>query len=203
MTYGLTLFKALYFKRQFLAESFGDHALKSLKAIILLTFSLVAFDTMAIGYTLKLSEAELQERVSAMMPLEKKQLFLTVVISDPQISLLPDTDQVGVFLNVDAIIASGLKGSGRGRVIGSLFYDKSLGAFFLKDPVLDSLQIDRIPAQLNQQIAKVSQAMIASTLASYPLYTLNDNDFKQKMAKSLIESIDVQDQQLLIKFAAF
>lgn len=203
MTYGLTLFKALYFKRQFLAESFGDHALKNLKAIILLTFSLAAFDTMAIGYTLKLSEAELQERVSAMMPLEKKQLFLTVVISDPQISLLPDTDQVGVFLNVDAIIASGLKGSGRGRVIGSLFYDKSLGAFFLKAPVLDSLQIDRLPAQLNQQIAKVSQAMIASTLASYPLYTLNDNDFKQKMAKSMIESIDVQDQQLLIKFAAF
>jgi len=203
MTYGLTLFKALYFKRQFLAESFGDHALKYLKAIILLTFSLAAFDTMAIGYTLKLSEAELQERVSAMMPLEKKQLFLTVVISDPQISLLPDTDQVGVFLNVDAIIASGLKGSGRGRVIGSLFYDKSLGAFFLKAPVLDSLQIDRLPAQLNQQIAKVSQAMIASTLASYPLYTLNDNDFKQKMAKSMIESIDVQDQQLLIKFAAF
>jgi hypothetical protein len=203
MTYGLTLFKALCFMRQVLAESFGDHALKSLKAIILLTFSLVAFDTMAIGYTLKLSETELQERVSAMMPLEKKQLFLTVVISDPQISLLPDTDQVGVFLNVDAIIASGLKGSGRGRVIGSLFYDKSLGAFFLKAPVLDSLQIDRLPAQLNQQIAKVSQAMIASTLASYPLYTLNDNDFKQKMAKSMIESIDVQDQQLLIKFAAF
>jgi Protein of unknown function (DUF1439) len=203
MTYGLTLFKALYFKRQFLAERLGDHALKNLKAIILLTFSLAAFDTMAIGYTLKLSEAELQERVSAMMPLEKKQLFLTVVISDPQISLLPDTDQVGVFLNVDAIIASGLKGSGRGRVIGSLFYDKSLGAFFLKAPVLDSLQIDRLPAQLNQQIAKVSQAMIASTLASYPLYTLNDNDFKQKMAKSMIESIDVQDQQLLIKFAAF
>ena len=83
--------------------------LKNLKAIVLLTFSLVAFDTMAIGYTLKLSEADLQERVSAMMPLEKKQLFLTVVISDPQISLLPDTDQVGVFLNVDAIIASRFK----------------------------------------------------------------------------------------------
>jgi len=173
-----------------------------LKAFIFLIFGLAASDTMALGYTLKLSEADLQKRVSAMMPIEKKQLFMTVIVSDPTVSLLAESDQVSVFLNVEAIAPGGLKGSGRGRVLGKLHYDKSKGAFFLQDPKLDQLVIDRVPTTISQQISSVSQAMITATLASYPLYTLNDKDFKQKMAKSMIESIVVKDQHLLIKFGS-
>ena len=41
----------------------------------------------AFSYTLRLSEADLQERIDLVLPVERKQLFVTVRVSDPDVDL--------------------------------------------------------------------------------------------------------------------
>ena len=93
----------------------------------------------------------------------------------------------------------GLKGSGRGKLFGSVRYERNEGAFYLDEPKLRELEIKRVPAQLNKEIAKIAEGALVKALQRYPLYRLNESDNKQKMAKAMLESVKVEDQQLLIK----
>jgi hypothetical protein len=50
--------------------------------------------------TLELSEANIQERANAMMPLEKKKLFVTTILTNSMIDLIEITNGLGVSTNV-------------------------------------------------------------------------------------------------------
>lgn len=153
----------------------------------------------AFSYTLRLSEADLQERIDLVLPVERKQLFVTVRVSDPDVDLSSRSNLVGIALSVEASVPGGLKGSGRGKLFGSVRYERNEGAFYLDEPKLRELEIKRVPAQLNKEIAKIAEVALVKALQRYPLYRLNESDNKQKMAKAMLESVNVEDQQLLIK----
>lgn len=44
---------------------------------------------------------------------------------------------------------------------------------------------------------------MAKALKKYPIYTLDDNDAKQKLAKATIKSITISDQQVEIELSLF
>jgi hypothetical protein len=45
----------------------------------------------AFSYTLELPEAELQTRAEAMMSLEKKKFFITIILTNPEVDLISST----------------------------------------------------------------------------------------------------------------
>lgn len=157
--------------------------------------------TMALSYTVELSEAQLQKKVSAMMPIEKKKLFFKLKLSQPQIELIEGSNEVGIFTHIDIDSKLGIKGSGRAKIIGSLSYDTASSEFFFKNSRIETLEIDKVSQKNIKQIKGLVQSISSKILAKKPVYRLKDDNLKHKLAKAMLQSIVVVDKTLRIKLS--
>ncbi len=157
----------------------------------------------AFNYTIELTQRQLQEKIEAMMPLEKKQYMITVRLSQPKINLIESNNAIGFFTHMEVIAPGGLKGSGRGEIQGSVRFEKESGEFYLDNAKLSGMQIDRIPKQFLPSISKICEALMARALAQFPVYRLKDDDARHQLAKSTLKEIKVHDQKLLIMLGMF
>lgn len=157
--------------------------------------------TMALSYTVELSEAQLQKKVASIMPIKKKRLFFKIILSDPKIELLDGSNEIGIFTHIEIDSKIGIKGTGRAKIVGSLSFEPESGEFFFKNTKLLKLEIDKVSEKYNQQIKAVVQAVGAKILEKTPVYRLKDDDLKHKLAKSVLQSIFVKDKKLLLKLS--
>lgn len=171
---------------------------KLLFCIVLLSYSNIAG-----ALTLKFTEAELQEKVSAMMPLEKKKGFITIVFSDPVVKLLKESNKIGIKTNMAAKIPGGIKGTGMAEITGSLSYNKDESTFHMLDPVITTMHIDKVPDKFQPKIKALAQKSLSKTMATRPIYKLRDDNMKHKLAKSTLKNISVKDGKLLVEFSLF
>lgn len=169
-----------------------------IKYILVVILFLFSQATVAFSYTLEITEPELQEKVLKIMPLVKKKFFVTVTLSEPKVDLQSENNNIAIFFRVDVTAPGGIKGMGKLKVSGSLKYEPKKYEFFLKDPVLESLEIDKVPDKFMPKIKNMSQNIITKVLAKRPVYKLRDNNLKHKLAKSLLQSITVKNEILYL-----
>lgn len=170
---------------------------------LLFCFVLLAYSNIAGALTLKFTEAELQEKVSAMMPLEKKKGFITIVISDPVVKLLKDSNRIGIKTNMAASIPGLINGTGMAEITGSLSYNKDKGTFHMLDPVITAMHIDKVPEKFQPKIKDMAQKSLSNTMATRPIYQLRDDDMKHKLAKATLKSVAVKEEKLVVEFGLF
>ena len=157
--------------------------------------------TMALPFTIEISEKELQEKVSALMPMSAKELFITVTVSEPTIELIKETDKVAILLHVEVRALSGLYGTGRGKVVGSISYNADETAFYFQDITVERFELDQIPGEAAPSLKVIAQIVgVAANQAmlSHPIFVLSDDDMKQKLLRSTLESVKVDDGKLLV-----
>ena len=174
--------------------------LRSVMLIILLSASPFA---MAYTYTLEITEQELQNQVAAMMPMERKLFVISVIISDPKVTLIKASNKIGIFVNITVAAPDGAKGTGSVDFTGTLSYVASEAAFYFKNPVIEKLKINNLPEQYVPDIKQITQLAFTQAMATYPVYTLRDDDLRQKYVKSVLESIAVNDGKLLVTLKPF
>ena len=66
------------------------------KLALSLLLMLSAHVASALSYTMEITEQEIQQRVTAMMPIQVTKPPITVVFLDPKVRLLKDSDEVAV-----------------------------------------------------------------------------------------------------------
>jgi len=175
-----------------------------IKRVLLALFFMASTQlAMAFSYTLEISEEELQEKISKMMPMEKKKYFVTVILSNPDVDLADGKNEVGIFSHVKVIAPGGIQGAGKVNITGSLRYDADKGAFFFNHPEIVSLEIDDVPEKYIPNIKSIAQSVTAKVLAARPVYKLKDDNLKQKLAKSALKSIKVENSKLLVELSVF
>jgi hypothetical protein len=157
----------------------------------------------AFSYTMEITEQELQNRISEMMPLEKQKRFYSIVISDPIVNLISETNEIGLFANLDVTLLGNMKSTGQAEIKGSIDYDSEKGAFYLLNPQIINLNIDKLPKQYEPIIKQITQKALIKILAKNPVYKFKDDNIKHRLAKSVLESEQVKDQLLLIKLSTF
>lgn len=160
---------------------------------------LTSIQALGFSYTMRLSEAELQARIERLMPFERTQYLFTVSLSEPLIELSETDNQIALFSAVSVLGPAGLQGRGSAKVKGSIRYERAQGAFFIDQPSVEQLEIERMPRRLSGELIKVVQTIVSKALAKYPVYTLREEDAKQKLAKSMIDSIRVENKELIVK----
>ena len=158
---------------------------------------------MAYSYTLEISEQALQEKLSSMLPIERKFLVFNMTLSDPKVSLLKDTNKIGLYIAMAVTAPDGSAGTGRVNITGTLSYTPAQGAFYIADPIVENIEVDRLQLQYATDIKMISQMLVASILASHPVYTLQTDDLRQKYLKSVLESVAVDQGKLLVTLKAF
>lgn len=164
---------------------------------------LSACSVQAYSYTKEFSETELQNMVSAMMPLTRTQYFVTLTFSQPKVHLLESSNELGLGATIEASALGAFNGNGTTYITGSISYNQDEGAFYFKNPQLVELTLNGVAKKQQADIQKLAQSTISTLLASRPIYILNDNDLKQKLAKSTLESVTVTQGKLVVSLSVF
>ena len=174
-----------------------------LRVLLIATALIISGTSYALSYTKEFTEAEIQEKVSAMMPLEKKKFFVTVIFTNPIVDLLETNNKIGIISDINVKAPGGIKGNGKAHITGSLSYDNKKGEFYLKNPILNELTVENLPEKHMPTVKNIAQLALEKVTAVKPIYKLKDNNLKQKLAKSLIKSIKVEKEKLIVELSPF
>jgi hypothetical protein len=164
---------------------------------LLLTSSLLLciFSLSAQALTVTFSEAQIQEKVSQAMPMVKKNAFMTIELSNPVVKLAKDINEIELQLQV-RLLTAGSTNRGFTRLTGSLSYNAQQAAFYLTNVKILQLQVEGMPVQFEAQIIELAEQTITPVLQTMPVYRLK-KDMTQTMIKALLESIRVENKQLI------
>ena len=173
------------------------------RGLIFIGLSLVSQTVVALTYTHLITEQAIQEKVAALMPIKKKKYFITIKISSPQIDLIKETDEIGILAHIEAKALGGIKGKGEVRIKGTVEYVPEQGEFYFKDPTIVSLVIDNVSAAIMPKIQGIAQASLSKAMAVYPIYKFKDNNVKHRLAKAVLKSLTVENEQLLLTLDVF
>jgi len=152
----------------------------------------------ALSYTLTITEKELQEKLSKELPIKREVSYLSAKIYDSQVDLIEDTKQVGLFTKIDLLALGSIKGSGQAYVKGEITYNPAKGEIYLINPNIVSVTTDNIPPDLMPDIKRIAQLSLEKAVKIYPIYKFKDEKIQAKMAKSVLESIQIKKQTIVI-----
>jgi len=163
--------------------------------LILMVFFICASIVPAQAFTVKFSEAELQEKVTKVMPLVKKTPFMTVELTNPIVKLAKDKNEIELQLNVK-LLTAGLEKRGYARLTGSLSYQAEDAAFYVTNMQVHEVKVDGMPEFFTPQVIKIAEQVVNPVLDQMPIYKLKD-DLTQTMVKAVLESIEVRNRELI------
>lgn len=168
------------------------------RLMLTIVLSVLSTNSWAYSYTIELTQQQLQQQIDTLMPVEKEAYFVKVILSDPRIDLAEDSDKIGMFTNIELVAPGGVKGTGRARIAGTISYRKENGSFYLNNPTLTQLEIDQIPPQYHAKVRELGQFALDNAVSQRPIFTLDDDDMREKMAKSALQSVTVNNGKLVI-----
>ncbi len=157
----------------------------------------------ALSYTVEVPKKIIEDQIALHMPLEKSLMLAKLRLSEPRLTLLEASNEISLFLKVEVIMLEGLKGSGAGELVGTIDYRADEGAFYLINPRIVNLNIQRTPQFLLPKITQAAELLLSRSLATYPIYRLDENDTRQKMAKAALKSVSVSRDTLLLTLGMF
>jgi len=146
------------------------------------------------AFTVEFSEAELQDKVTKVMPLVKKTPFMTVELTNPVVKLAKDKNEIELQLNIK-LLTAGLEQGGYARLTGSLSYQSEDAAFYVTDMQVHELTVEGMPEFFTPQVIKIAEQVVNPVLDQMPIYKLKD-DLTQTMVKAVLESIEVRNKTL-------
>lgn len=173
--------------------------------VFLISFMLMfcSVSSYALNHTVEVSQAQLQAEAEKIMPISKTVLFVTSVFSDPSVELSASTNTIIITTSV-AISAQNEKlGNGRISLAGTLRYEKTSGAFYFDNVVVKSLTVEQIPNLNTSQIKPIVESLAKQLLPTYPIYTLDEKDVGQQMAKASLQSVTVKEKKLILVLDLF
>ena len=156
----------------------------------------------AFSYTVELTQAELQEKLNAKMPLKKKKFLTTIVVDKAAVTLTEGSDRIGLACDLKAEVA-GYTATGTTKLEGGIKYVADKGEFYFVDPEVVELTVDQVSARYQEAVRKAMDYTAKKSLAKVPVYRFKDDSLKQKLAKATLKSIKVKDNKLLLELSVF
>lgn len=153
--------------------------------------------------TVRITEAQLQERISKKFPITKThQLLGTVTYENPHISLQREDNQVELRLDISLsnIAINGKDLRGTVEMLASVEYDSEEKALYLKKPQLQQFILNGVPEQNVQLLSGLFMPAIEKLLKRKPVYSLQDLENFKNIAAMLVKDVRVRDGCLEILF---
>jgi len=145
--------------------------------------------------TMRITEAQLQERISKKFPLTKShQLLGTITYENPQITLRREDNRVefGLEVSVGNITVNGAALRCSAVMLASVVYKPKKKALFLTDPLLQQFVLNGAQQQDAQALSELFMPAIEKLLKRKPVYRLKDQEGFEKIASMLVKDIRVR-----------
>jgi hypothetical protein len=153
-------------------------------------------------FSLRLSEAQLQEKLSAKLPVSKTYLLvIKLTLENPKVHLLNGSDRVRMGLDVVLNLNVGGEAKplgGKIEVSGAVAYVPESAQFFLINPVVENLSVQGIPQKYAERVTQVLSKALTAYYAEHPVYQFTSTDAKWAAAKLILKSVKVENQQLVL-----
>ncbi len=149
--------------------------------------------------TLKVSRAELQERLDKKFPISKRKSVFELKLSDPRLTLVEQADLLQLALSAEAFALGTPLGRSEVTVQGGVHYDKELKAFFLTDPHLTGLDVAHIPERYHDKLRKSVDIVVHEILPMIPIYKLDKSSFKHSLSRAFLRRAWVADHALYLE----
>lgn len=149
-----------------------------------------------------ITQAQIDAALAKRFPREKKYLkIIRIRYMDPQAILIQDSKRVRVGLDVVASAGiPGLEKEYRGGItlLTRIGYDGEKKQLYLHDATLERLDFPKVPERyldLTEQIVSLAYQEFGKKI---PVYTIPEKDWKQQMARYLVQSVDTEHGVLRI-----
>ncbi|MEL7485903.1 MAG: DUF1439 domain-containing protein, partial [Pseudomonadota bacterium] len=153
-------------------------------------------------YTVRFSEDAIVQALDTRLPLQKTYYAIfDVTIDEPRVDLIDNSDRVfgGVDINIEVAAAGRrLPMSGSVDVSGAVDYDPQQAAFFLIDPRVEALNIDRVPDSWADRSRSAVTLAIKEFYKTRPIYTLEGEAVSKKAARMVLRDVVVEDERVVV-----
>jgi Protein of unknown function (DUF1439) len=167
----------------------------------LLTIGGVAWllvDRYAPGLAIELTEEELQARLAARFPIQNCALSLICLdIPTPRLKLLEGSDRIALDGVIDAVLGP-RRYPGTLSFSGKLRYVEAEGSFYLDDITIEQFDIVGVPTHYTEILRLRGPNLLRSVLAARPIYTLRNDNTKERLARFAIGDVRVVNGKLRI-----
>jgi hypothetical protein len=162
-----------------------------------------------LSYTAQFSSSDIQARVDSMKPIKFHKSFISIEMQNPRVSLIAPSNQISLssslliestFLQSSLDPSKHLSLPARASIQAGLRYEPTEGAFYLLDPKVTSLQVDQIPETIRPKVHELAQALATHFFTKRPVFVLHDDHAKQRLLKSILQSVRVQGDQIIAVF---
>ena len=153
-------------------------------------------------FVYRFTQVELQEALSARLPIQRTYFFvIQVTLDHPRVVLVEGSDRVNAGLDIALNVRLGESGvplTGSVDASGGIRYEPTEGKFYLTSPLIERLNLQGLPEKYVSRASTALSLALSEYYASHPIYTLNTFDAKQAAAKMTLKSVKVEQQQLVI-----
>lgn len=178
-----------------------------MKKLLFLLFLLVALVAAAWfflrdqEFVVTLSEAEMQERIEEMFPVDRQYLLvLTLQLSDPEVNLVEGDDRIRYGMRASLAVPAVGPLTGTGRVSGRLRYDAESRQLFLDDSRVEEIQIDGLPEMYRGPLRQVADLVASQQLDRHPVYTIEEGWLAELPGPVVLRDVRVGDGKVRVAF---
>ena len=141
---------------------------------------------------------DLQARLTKRFPRKEKHALVAVTFSNPEILLEPGAAAMGIRLEIEIAPRLGKRRRGQVMAEGGLEYRPQRGQFFIVNPKVIAVELDDVKGEYQQSVRSVVDRFVERYLSEVAVYRLDQKDFKQKVAKLVLKSVDIRDGKLVV-----
>lgn len=152
---------------------------------------------------IRFSRDELQQTIASYMPYSQQQSILLLTISQPQLSLIATEQRIKIRAHLQVSTVIGGNGQGWITLDGKLRYRSKDYSFYIDDLRILDLDIDGLAPELKPQVTRFTQELISPLMAEQPIYTLQESNMHESLAKMMLRSITIQDNHVVAKLGMF
>jgi Protein of unknown function (DUF1439) len=152
-------------------------------------------------WEVRLTQAELRDRIDSHFPLTKSYLIFALTLQQPRVVLHDGSDRVGlgvdVVLNIrinDQVQALG----GSIDIESAIRYEADKGQFFLTDPDIQRLDVQGIPDRYIAKVRELAKLELGQQFARFPVYTLPLANLKTAAARVILRRVEINSGVLVL-----
>jgi len=125
--------------------------------------------------------------------------FATLKLTRPAVYFEQRSNRIGLAVTVTTSMPGYIMAKGSGAIDGDLEYRQETGEFYLRDPKVRCLEIENLPSEAVMLLRQLLQEMAQQSLQLMLVYQLNDNDLRQRMARSVLQSVTVRNGKSILE----
>jgi hypothetical protein len=147
--------------------------------------------------TVEIAPESIQQRLDAKFPVQQPLLFGTVTFDNPKVVLREGSDRLGIELQVKLQVPLLPAANGSLSASGRPLYRADQKAFYLQGATIDRLDIVGLPPAEAEKLRGPAEIVARAVLDSFPVYELEQRNWKEATAEHTLKSVSVRNGKLL------